>query len=63
MKYKNLANACFYMYNIKTLTSCCMIRFESVRNRVTTRETRPGIAVKGMMKLIEETATIDAHGR
>ena len=40
-----------------------MIRFESVRKRVTTRETLPGIAVKGMMKLIEETATIDAHGR
>ena len=40
-----------------------MIRFVSVRNRVTTSETRPGIAVKGMMKLAEEMATIDADGR
>ena len=40
-----------------------MIRFESVRNKVTTSDTRPGIAVTGIIKLMDEIATIDAQGR
>ena len=53
----------FSFFPPTNLTSFSMIRFTSVRNRVTTSEILPGIAVKGMIKLIEETNTMDAHGR
>ena len=48
---------------IKILTSRCIMRLNSVRNSVTTSETRPGIAVKGMMKLTDEIITIDTQGK
>ena len=40
-----------------------MQRFVRVKNNVATSETLPGIAESGMMKLIDEIATTDRHGK
>ena len=44
------------------LTISTVKMFVNVRNNVTTRVTLPGIAVKGIKKLIIETRTIVIHG-
>ena len=45
------------------LTIWCMKILVSVRNCVTTKAIRPGIAVSGTRKLMNDTTTIAIHGK
>ena len=59
----NIYNKIKTIFDLYSLTIWCMKIFVNVRNWVTIRATLPGMADKGMIKLIWETMTIAIDGK